>query len=175
MARARSLKEETIAASTLFTRKEDIRDKLDTSIAEIFEIFSVNRKTSIDLQDVTVALRMLGVEVSQEQLRKDVLPEYAEDLTEDGRLQMREFKQILLKLRADGSTQPAVDTLFSSLDKDKPGILTLKSLQAINTELLQKGLEQVEYPPDQIEAMVQGVFSSDHITKSDFQKLLQRQ
>ena len=157
-------------------------DALAQNITEIFEIFSVRRRDSIDLADASVALRMLGVEISSERLRREVLPSYALAITDDQRLSKSDFRQVVLQLRSQPETQPQVDALFQhgggggsgGTERDKAGAITLKALHTINEELVRQGLEDTEYNTEQLEAMVQGVCASDRITRESLQSILQR-
>eukprot|EP01060_Flectonema_neradi_P015036 TRINITY_DN21718_c0_g1_i1.p1 TRINITY_DN21718_c0_g1~~TRINITY_DN21718_c0_g1_i1.p1 ORF type:complete len:179 (+),score=36.98 TRINITY_DN21718_c0_g1_i1:39-539(+) len=146
-------------------------EKLGVNVADIFEVFNVNDRKSISIHDVTVALRMLGVDVSKDVFRKEILPNYP---AKDDRLSAETFKQLFVDLRQNPDHAVNSDAVFSDLDSDQTGVITAKSLQALSNELLEKDLEKNKYSLEELEEMVADAFNSDHITKERLRKIIQQ-
>eukprot|EP01064_Diplonema_japonicum_P018524 TRINITY_DN27223_c0_g1_i1.p1 TRINITY_DN27223_c0_g1~~TRINITY_DN27223_c0_g1_i1.p1 ORF type:complete len:161 (+),score=33.39 TRINITY_DN27223_c0_g1_i1:36-485(+) len=139
--------------------------RLDKDIEEIFMIFNVRNSDTIHKGDLTVALRMLGVEVSKEVLRTEILPNYAEF----SRLSAAHFKEIY---RSQEAASADLENVFVELDRDKSGVISSKSLQLINSDLVAQGLEKTSHTVEEIEKILMEVFSTDHITKERFKNFM---
>ena len=92
---------------------------LGVNITGIFEIFNVNEFTTISVNDVTVALRMLGIDINKDTYRKDILPHYT---VKNERLSVEAFKQLYLDLKQNPEYHATADCVFSDLDADQTGL-----------------------------------------------------
>eukprot|EP01065_Artemidia_motanka_P037099 TRINITY_DN4531_c1_g1_i1.p1 TRINITY_DN4531_c1_g1~~TRINITY_DN4531_c1_g1_i1.p1 ORF type:complete len:190 (+),score=64.15 TRINITY_DN4531_c1_g1_i1:73-642(+) len=118
------------------------------NVFEVFELFNVklpnadqNSVPVIELGDVTIGLRVLGIEVSKEAFRKDVLPRHHERIKENCGVDFETFLAIVNERWSEMDRQREVDRCFDVLDNDRSGVLTAKSLKSLQSELVRKGLE----------------------------------
>eukprot|EP01062_Namystynia_karyoxenos_P055739 TRINITY_DN46795_c0_g1_i1.p2 TRINITY_DN46795_c0_g1~~TRINITY_DN46795_c0_g1_i1.p2 ORF type:complete len:221 (+),score=84.18 TRINITY_DN46795_c0_g1_i1:70-663(+) len=115
------------------------------NVLEVFELFIVKlpgaarRQPTIELGEVTIGLRILGIEMSKEQFRRDVLPRYAERVSNG--VDFDTFLAMVSDRWTEMERGKEVDRSFDILDADGSGVITTKSLKALHADLVRRGLE----------------------------------
>ncbi|KAJ9449817.1 hypothetical protein DIPPA_05177 [Diplonema papillatum] len=146
---------------------------LEHSIAEIFTTFTVNSVAAIDVADVTIALRMLGIDIPRDLYRSEILPVFADSVV-NGHVGQDTFKRIVLHIVANEALLKAnTEVAFSLLDIDHQGVLGAKELAEIHSDLVEMGLEDDQFSLESIETMLHTAFATDHVTKDAYASFLQ--
>ncbi|XP_050710468.1 troponin C, isotype gamma-like isoform X1 [Eriocheir sinensis] len=125
---------------------ESIVDSLDkeqiAGLRKAFDAFDTDKKGSINVDTITTILRMMGVKVSESNLR-EIISEVDEDGS--GELEFEEFCALAAKFlieEDEESLKAELKEAFRIYDKQGDGYITTKVLKEILRELDNKLTEE---------------------------------
>eukprot|EP00755_Sulcionema_specki_P010868 Sspe_Gene.47585::Locus_24345_Transcript_2_3_Confidence_0.400_Length_1288::g.47585::m.47585/K16465/CETN1; centrin-1 len=149
----------------------ELTEKQDELVREVFELFNVDGRQVMEVSEITVGLRMLGIEIPKDEFRREVLPYYQEHVV-NNRVDYETFAAMVADRWATMDKKAEIDRCFNLLDTDHSGVISVKNLQSLHQQLLGQDLESEAYSLDDFGEMLSELTTSEHMTKDDFRRLM---
>merc|ERR1711959_165343 len=106
-------------------------EQLDES-REAFSLFDADASGMIDIRELKAAMRALGIEVKNEELKKMVT-----DIDNDGNgtIEFGEFLQMMTAKMGEKDTREDIEKVFKLFDDDNPNKIPFRNLARVAEEL----------------------------------------
>mmetsp|Transcript_89925 Transcript_89925/g.178711 ORF Transcript_89925/g.178711 Transcript_89925/m.178711 type:complete len:257 (-) Transcript_89925:133-903(-) len=115
-----------------FEVEKELTDVQKAEIKEAFDLFDMDGSGEIDLQEMHVAMRALGLEPSKEETEKFLL---SADSDDSGHIGYREFEQLMSKKLLKVDPLDEVVRVFRLLDSDQTGKISFDNLNMVAKEI----------------------------------------
>ena len=144
-----------------------VTDEERQEIEEAFDLFDADKTGTIDYHELKVAIRALGFPVKKAEVRaivRDV------DTKETGKIEKRQFVQILTKMYNDRDPEEEIRKAFKLFDTDNSGKISLRNMRAITQELGE------DIQEDELQAMIEEFDRNEDgfIDESEFMSIMKQ-
>ena len=144
-----------------------VTDEERQEIEEAFDLFDADKTGTIDYHELKVAIRALGFPVKKAEVRaivRDV------DTKETGKIETRQFVQILTKMYNDRDPEEEIRKAFKLFDTDNSGKISLRNMRAITQELGE------DIQEDELQAMIEEFDRNEDgfIDESEFMSIMKQ-
>ncbi|XP_055388675.1 uncharacterized protein LOC129617520 [Condylostylus longicornis] len=101
-------------------------------LREVFVLFDINKKNSIDAREFKAALRALGFDVKREHIIS-IMSEAGKEFNET--ITFEEFCQMMVGRMPDKTSKEEILKLFRLFDEDGNGKISFRNLKKISSEV----------------------------------------
>merc|ERR1712124_207095 len=113
-------------------KRGGLSDEQMDEIREAFNLFDGDQSGAIDVRELKAAMRALGFEVKNEELKKMV-----SDVDNDGNgtIEFTEFLQMMTGKMGEKDTREDIEKVFKLFDNDSTNKISFKNLARVDEEL----------------------------------------
>ncbi|XP_037315574.1 uncharacterized protein LOC119210065 isoform X1 [Pungitius pungitius] len=122
------------AASSASQKKKtvDLTEEQKQEIKEAFELFDTDGSGTIDVKDLKVAMRALGLEPKKEEIKKMTAES---ERASSGTIEFRDFVSMMTEKMSEIDYKEEILKAFRLFDDDGTGKISFKNLKRVTKEL----------------------------------------
>jgi len=109
-----------------------LSDEQVDELREAFNLFDADGSGSIDMKEISKAMKVMGIKISKEELTKMISDV---DSSGDGDIDFSEFLQMMTGKMGEKDSREDVVKVFKLFDDDNTGKITLRNLRRVSQEL----------------------------------------